>query len=220
MKKKVLLLGSGELGKEVVIALQRLGQHVVAVDSYAGAPAMQVADRSHVVSMLDGAALRAIIEQEKPDLVIPEVEAIAKAKAEQRQRQEEAKIFFEVSPSSSEILFGSQVQGVAASKARGVPFDFKIGKKEGAMVVGGAFYAYLVGTLTAIVTSVDAATRALLAGLRSAQEEPGGWNAVLLPCAEAAVLLEAQPSLLPMLSSHGVLPGRSHQYLIDVLHRA
>lgn len=75
--KKALFCGSGELGKEVVIELQRYGVEVVALDAYANAPAMQVADRSHVVSMLDGAALRAIIEQEKPDLVIPEVEAIA-----------------------------------------------------------------------------------------------------------------------------------------------
>jgi len=75
--KKALLCGSGELGKEVVIELQRYGVEVIALDAYADAPAMQVADRSRVVSMLDGAALRAIIEQEKPDLVIPEVEAIA-----------------------------------------------------------------------------------------------------------------------------------------------
>lgn len=75
--KKALLCGSGELGKEVVIELQRYGVEVIALDAYADAPAMQVADRSHVVSMLDGPALRAIIEQENPDLVIPEVEAIA-----------------------------------------------------------------------------------------------------------------------------------------------
>ncbi|MCB9974962.1 MAG: formate-dependent phosphoribosylglycinamide formyltransferase [Rhodospirillales bacterium] len=75
--KKVLLCGSGELGKEVVIALQRLGVEVVALDSYPNAPAMQVADRAHVLSMLDGAALRTIIEAEKPDFIVPEVEAIA-----------------------------------------------------------------------------------------------------------------------------------------------
>jgi phosphoribosylglycinamide formyltransferase 2 len=75
--KKVLLCGSGELGKEVVIELQRYGVEVIALDSYENAPAMQVADRSHVVSMLDGPALGAIIEQEQPDLVVPEVEAIA-----------------------------------------------------------------------------------------------------------------------------------------------
>ena len=75
--KKVMLCGSGELGKEVVIELQRFGVEVIALDAYANAPAMQVADRSHVVSMLDGDALRKIILEEKPDLVVPEVEAIA-----------------------------------------------------------------------------------------------------------------------------------------------
>jgi len=75
--KKVLLCGSGELGKEVVIELQRYGVEVIALDAYENAPAMQVADRSHVVSMLDGPALRTIIEKEQPDLVVPEVEAIA-----------------------------------------------------------------------------------------------------------------------------------------------
>ncbi|WP_049623527.1 formate-dependent phosphoribosylglycinamide formyltransferase [Frateuria defendens] len=73
---RVLLLGSGELGKEVAIELQRLAVEVVAVDRYADAPAMQVAHRSHVIDMLDGAALRALIEQERPDLVVPEIEAI------------------------------------------------------------------------------------------------------------------------------------------------
>jgi len=75
--KKVLLCGSGELGKEVVIELQRLGVEVIACDAYENAPAMQVADRSHVFSMLDGDKLRAVIEQEKPDFIVPEVEAIA-----------------------------------------------------------------------------------------------------------------------------------------------
>ena len=74
---RVLLCGSGELGKEVVIELQRYGVEVIAVDDYANAPAMQVADRAHVISMLDGDALRGVIEKEQPDLVVPEVEAIA-----------------------------------------------------------------------------------------------------------------------------------------------
>jgi len=74
---RVMMLGAGELGKEVVIELQRLGVEVVAVDRYANAPAMQVAHRSHVVSMLDGPALAALIAAEGPDLVIPEIEAIA-----------------------------------------------------------------------------------------------------------------------------------------------
>lgn len=75
-QKKVMLLGSGELGKEVVIALQRLGQHVIAVDSYANAPAMQVADEFEVINMLDGAALDSIVAKHKPDLIVPEIEAI------------------------------------------------------------------------------------------------------------------------------------------------
>ena len=75
--KKIMLCGSGELGKEVVIELQRYGVEVIAIDAYANAPAMQVADRSHVVSMLDGDSLREVILKEKPDLVVPEVEAIA-----------------------------------------------------------------------------------------------------------------------------------------------
>jgi len=75
--KKILLLGSGELGKEVAIEAQRFGVEVIAVDRYANAPAMQVAHRSHVISMLDGAALRRLVELEKPDLIVPEIEAIA-----------------------------------------------------------------------------------------------------------------------------------------------
>jgi phosphoribosylglycinamide formyltransferase 2 len=75
--KKALMLGSGELGKEVVIELQRLGIETIACDSYENAPAMQVAHRNHVFSMLDGDALRKVIEQENPDYIIPEVEAIA-----------------------------------------------------------------------------------------------------------------------------------------------
>lgn len=73
---KVLLLGSGELGKEVAIELQRLAVEVIAVDRYANAPAMQVAHSSHVIDMLDAVALRALIERERPDLVVPEIEAI------------------------------------------------------------------------------------------------------------------------------------------------
>jgi len=74
---KVMMLGSGELGKEVVIEFQRYGVEVIAVDRYDHAPAMQVAHRSYTISMLDGKALRTIIEKEKPDFIVPEVEAIA-----------------------------------------------------------------------------------------------------------------------------------------------
>ena len=77
---KVMLLGSGELGKEVIIALQRLGVETIAVDRYADAPGQQVAHRSHVVDMTNGAALRSLIEKEKPHFVVPEIEAIAAMK--------------------------------------------------------------------------------------------------------------------------------------------
>jgi phosphoribosylglycinamide formyltransferase 2 len=77
---KVMLLGSGELGKEVIISLQRLGVEVIAVDRYPNAPGHQVAHRAHVIDMTDGAALAALIEQERPDLIVPEIEAIATPK--------------------------------------------------------------------------------------------------------------------------------------------
>ncbi|MEC8635759.1 MAG: formate-dependent phosphoribosylglycinamide formyltransferase [Bacteroidota bacterium] len=76
MHKKILLLGSGELGKEVVIALQRYGQTVIAVDAYKGAPAMQVADSCEVINMLDGEALDAVVAKHQPDIIVPEVESI------------------------------------------------------------------------------------------------------------------------------------------------
>jgi phosphoribosylglycinamide formyltransferase 2 len=74
---KVMLLGSGELGKEIIISLQRLGVEVIAVDRYANAPGHQVAHRSHVIDMTDGDALAALIALEKPDFIVPEIEAIA-----------------------------------------------------------------------------------------------------------------------------------------------
>ncbi|EKR72004.1 formate-dependent phosphoribosylglycinamide formyltransferase [Leptospira noguchii] len=76
MKKKILLLGSGELGKEFVIAAQRLGQYVVAVDSYDNAPAMQVAHEKEIINMLDGNLLDQVVAKHKPDLIVPEIEAI------------------------------------------------------------------------------------------------------------------------------------------------
>jgi len=80
---RVMLLGSGELGKEVIIALQRLGVETIAVDRYANAPGHQVAHRAHVINMADGAQLRALIEQEKPHIIVPEIEAIATDMLEQ-----------------------------------------------------------------------------------------------------------------------------------------
>ncbi len=74
--KKILLLGSGELGKEFVISCKRLGQYVIAVDSYENAPAMQVADEFEVISMLDGDALDRIVAKHSPDIIVPEVESI------------------------------------------------------------------------------------------------------------------------------------------------
>ena len=76
MRKKILLLGSGELGKEFVIACQRLGQYVIAVDSYPGAPAMQVAHEFEIINMLDGEALDEIVDKHQPDYIVPEIEAI------------------------------------------------------------------------------------------------------------------------------------------------
>ncbi len=76
MRKKILLLGSGELGREFVIACQRLGQYIIAVDSYENAPAMQVAHEFEVIDMLDGNALDAIVAKHKPDIIVPEIEAI------------------------------------------------------------------------------------------------------------------------------------------------
>ena len=76
MRKKILLLGSGELGKELVIALQRLGQYIIAVDNYENAPAMQVAQEFEVIDMLDGDALDDLVDKYKPDLIVPEVESI------------------------------------------------------------------------------------------------------------------------------------------------
>jgi phosphoribosylglycinamide formyltransferase 2 len=84
---RVLFLGSGELGKEVAIELQRFGCEVIAVDRYANAPAMQVAHRSHVINMLDGAALRELVLKERPQLIVPEIEAIATATLVELERE-------------------------------------------------------------------------------------------------------------------------------------
>jgi phosphoribosylglycinamide formyltransferase 2 len=89
---RVMLLGSGELGKEVIIALQRLGVETIAVDRYADAPGQQVAHRAHVINMMDGAQLRALVEQEKPHLVVPEIEAIATGMLEEIEREGLARV--------------------------------------------------------------------------------------------------------------------------------
>ncbi len=100
MHKKILLLGSGELGKELVIALKRLGQTVIAVDSYAGAPAMQVSDGFEVIDMLNAKALDAIVTKHRPDLIVPEIEAI---RTEQFYTYEQEKI--QVVPSARAANF-------------------------------------------------------------------------------------------------------------------
>ena len=89
---RVMLLGSGELGKEVIIALQRLGVETIAVDRYANAPGHQVAHRAHVIDMADGGALRVLIEQEKPHIIVPEIEAIATAMLEEIEREGLARV--------------------------------------------------------------------------------------------------------------------------------
>lgn len=89
---RVMLLGAGELGKEVLIALQRLGVETIAVDRYPGAPGQQVAHRSHVINMADGPALRALIEKERPHLVVPEIEAIATGTLVELEREGVARV--------------------------------------------------------------------------------------------------------------------------------
>ena len=105
--RKALLLGSGELGKEVAIELMRLGVEVVACDKYAGAPAMQVAHRCHVFNMLDGAKLREIIELERPDHIIPEVEAIAPPTLVELEKEG-----FHVTPTANAALLTMNREGI------------------------------------------------------------------------------------------------------------
>ncbi len=104
---RVLFCGAGELGKEVVIELQRLGVEVIAVDRYNNAPAMQVAHRYHVIDMLDGAALREVIEAEKPDFIVPEIEAIATAELVALEREG-----FRVVPSARAVNLTMNREGI------------------------------------------------------------------------------------------------------------
>ena len=104
---KAMLLGSGELGREVVIELKRLGVEVIAVDKYANAPAMQVADRSYVISMLDAQKLEEVIRKENPDLIVPEVEAIATPKLVELEQQG-----FKVIPTASAVNFTMNREGI------------------------------------------------------------------------------------------------------------
>jgi phosphoribosylglycinamide formyltransferase 2 len=120
---RVMLLGCGELGKEVIIALQRLGCEVIGVDRYADAPGMQVAHRSHVVSMTDGAALRALIEKEKPALVVPEIEAIATAALVEMERDGVAGHFPEFIPTARAAQLTMNREGIRrlAAEELGLP---------------------------------------------------------------------------------------------------
>ena len=113
--RKALLLGSGELGKEVAIELMRLGVEVVACDKYAGAPAMQVAHRCHVFNMLDGAKLREIIELERPDHIIPEVEAIATPTLVELEKEG-----FHVTPTANAALLTMNREGIRRLAAEGL----------------------------------------------------------------------------------------------------
>ena len=110
MTKKILLLGSGELGKEFVIAAKRKGQYVVACDSYAGAPAMQVADEFEVFSMLDGDALDAVVAKHKPDIIVPEIEAA---------KYFYAKSLEELKEAAEEIGFPCVVKPLMSSSGKG-----------------------------------------------------------------------------------------------------
>lgn len=119
--KKALLCGSGELGKEVTIELQRYGVEVVACDRYANAPAMQVAHRSYVLNMLDGTALREVIEKEKPDIIIPEVEAIATPTLVQLEKEG-----YNVIPTANAAFLTMNREGIRrlAAEELGLPTSF------------------------------------------------------------------------------------------------
>ncbi|QDH19444.1 formate-dependent phosphoribosylglycinamide formyltransferase [Saccharibacillus brassicae] len=116
--KKIMLLGSGELGKEVVIEAQRLGVECIAVDRYAGAPAMQVAHRSHVIDMLDAQALRELILRERPDLIVPEIEAIATTMLQQLESEG-----FRVIPTATAARLTMDREGIRrlAAETLGLP---------------------------------------------------------------------------------------------------
>jgi phosphoribosylglycinamide formyltransferase 2 len=109
-----MVLGSGELGKEVIIALQRLGVEVVAVDRYANAPGHQVAHRAHVIAMADAIALRRLIEQERPQLVVPEIEAIATDALADIEREGIAEII----PTARAVKLTMNREGIAGWRRR------------------------------------------------------------------------------------------------------
>ena len=116
--KKAVLCGSGELGKEVTLELQRYGVEVVALDKYANAPAMHIAHRSHVLSMLDGNALKAVIKEENPDFIIPEIEAIATDRLVELEKEG-----YNVVPTASATLLTMNREGIRrlAAETLGLP---------------------------------------------------------------------------------------------------
>ena len=140
MQKNILLLGSGELGKELVIALKRLGQTVIAVDNYANAPAMQVADGFEIIDMLDGDALDAVVAKYKPTLIVPEIEAI---RTERFYTYENQQIQVVPSAKAANFTMNRKLIRDLACKELGVktpvistrkPFDFKIWKTINKMI--------------------------------------------------------------------------------------
>ena len=144
VEKKAVLCGSGELGKEVAIELERYGVHVVAVDKYPDAPAMQVAQSSHVLSMLDGDALAKVIEEEKPDLIIPEVEAIATSKLIELERKG-----FTVIPTANATYLTMNREGIRrlAAEELGIPtskYEFAQTEEEFKAAVGRIGYPCVV----------------------------------------------------------------------------
>ncbi|KIO50254.1 formate-dependent phosphoribosylglycinamide formyltransferase [Nitrosospira sp. NpAV] len=143
---KVMLLGSGELGKEVIIALQRLGIETIAVDRYANAPGHQVAHRAHVVNMADGAALRKLIEQEQPHLIVPEIEAIDTAMLVEIERMGVARVI----PTARAAQLTMHREGIRrlAAETLGLPtssYAFASGLKElRAAIADGIGYPCIV----------------------------------------------------------------------------
>src|SRR6201989_3038501 len=117
MQKKIMLLGSGELGKEFVIAVKRLGQYVIAVDSYNDAPAQQVADEREVINMLDGTELDRIVAKHQPGIIVPEIEAI---RTERFYDYEQQGIHVVPSAKAANLTMNGQVIHVLAAKELGL----------------------------------------------------------------------------------------------------
>ncbi|MGC3962876.1 MAG: formate-dependent phosphoribosylglycinamide formyltransferase [Rhodocyclaceae bacterium] len=188
---KVMLLGAGELGKEVIVALQRLGVEVVAVDRYENAPGMQVAHRSHVINMTDPVALRALIEAERPHLVVPEIEALATSVLADVEREQLA----EVIPTARAVQLTMNREGIRrlAAEELGLPtsryaFAGSLAELQAA-IEGGVGYPCFVKP----VMSSSGKGQSLL---RGPQDVEPAWNYALESgrVKEARVIVE---SLVP-----------------------